>query len=80
MAGITAELDPAVVKEGEQLQHRHSGPVVVVGLFPLFEEKYRPIGDPKKSIRERVHLLIDAFFDSDERVEEGHFFNITLNL
>lgn len=80
MASIQAQLDPSVVREGESIQNFGGGPVVVSSVFPMFEEKYKPIFDTNSDIRTRVHRLVDALFDADERVAEGHFFNITLNL
>ena len=80
MASIQAQLDAEQVRAGESIQNFGGGPVVVTSVFPMFEAEYKPIFDTEKTIRERVHLLVDALFDKDERVEQGHFFNITLNL
>lgn len=78
MAGIMADLDPAVARPGEQILRRPSGDVVIASISPL-DQRLGSLLDGK-SMRERVHALVDALFDEDERVEQGHFFSITLNL
>jgi hypothetical protein len=80
VAAILAEMDPDVARPGEEIQHRPGGPIFTSAVFPMFEEKYLPIFSAEYTIRERAHLLLDALFDADERVEQGHFFRITLNL
>lgn len=78
MAGIQAELDPAVVRPGEDILRRPNGDVVLSDISPL-DQRLGPLLDGK-SMRERVHALVDALFDEDERVEEGHFFRISIHL
>ena len=78
MAGIQAELDPAVARPGEDILHRPGGPVVISSISPL-DRRLGSMLDGK-SMRERVHALVDALFDEDDRVEQGQFFQITLNL
>lgn len=78
MAGIQAELDPTTARPGEDILQRHGGPVVIVGISPL--DLRMELMLQGKSMREQAHALVDALFDQDERVEQGQFFQITLNL
>ncbi len=78
MAGIQAELDPAVARPVEDILQRPNGAVVISSISPL-DRRLGSLLDGK-SMRESVHALVDALFDEDERVEQGHFFQITLNL
>lgn len=80
MAAITAELDADSVKPGEEIQNFGGGPVVVTGVFPMFEERFRSIFDDESTTRAKVHALVDALFDADERMEQGQFYTIKLNL